>query len=219
MSETLTTFEFTHTTSNLEERNALSEEVMAAVATEGAAAVHNFLPIYHLQRAARSLYNEPWQTDESHEHGAVERHHDLIEYGFLADYPWPTASAGRDYAPEPVFNASRRITEFVASAPSAEPWSPTEIMAHRYKPEDFIARHRDYARALGYVAVLTLEGSQVFSFERDSGEVASVDMQPGTLTIMRGYQPSTAKPRPYHWVEAATEDRFAISLREMRKSW
>lgn len=83
--------------------------------------------------------------------------------------------------------------------------TPTEVMA--------AVAHE------GAVAVLTLEGSQDFFFERDNGEVTRVDMQPGTLTIMRGYQPNTEKPRPYHWVAPALDRRLAISLRQMRMDW
>lgn len=211
MSETLTSLEFDAAVSPV--------KAMEVVALEGAVAIHNFLPPMHLWRAARVLEREPWQTDSNNRDGEVHRRHDLIQYGFSADHPWPVATAGTPYAPEPIFTTARRISDFVSKAPNVN-WKPNEIMGHRYNPGDFIDKHRDYARALGFVAVLTLEGSQEFFFERDAaGEEARIEMNPGTLTIMRGFQAGEAKPRPLHWVGPAPDRRLAISLRQMRMDW
>ena len=211
MSETFSGIEFNKQTTT-------AAEVMDAVANEGAVAVHDFLPLNHLQRASRVLAGADWWTDSNQESGEVHREHDLVRFGFSSDHPWPVASANAGYAPEPIFTAAQKISEYVGDAPDV-PWHANEIIGHRYNTGDYIDKHRDYVRALGFVAVLTLEGAQDFFFERDNGDVARVDMQPGTLTIMRGYQPNTEKPRPYHWVAPALERRLAISLRQMRIEW
>lgn len=211
MSETISTLEFTKQTAD-------PLEVMDVVAKEGACAVHEFLPLNQLQRTGRALQVADWWTDKTEDADDVHRQHDLVRYGFSSQYPWPVSSAGAGFPPEPVFTAARRISEYVTSAADIN-WEPNEIIGHRYNAGDFIDRHRDYARALGFVAVLTLEGSQQFSFERDNGSIAELTMEPGTLTIMRGYQPETHAPRPYHWVAPATERRLAVSLRQMRIQW
>lgn len=210
MSETLSSIEFTKTTSPV--------EVMETVAREGAAAVHDFLPFDQLRRSARALHSASWWRDATTNPGEVHREHDLTRYGFDSEYPWPVSSVTGDFAPEPIFNAAQKIHQYVGHAAGPQ-WKPNEIMGHRYNIGDYINGHRDYIRALGYVVVLTLEGSQDFFFERDNGEEAWVDMQPGTLTIMRGHQPGSEKPRPYHWAAPAEERRLAISLRQMRMSW
>ncbi len=208
MSETFSSIEFTN--------KVTPAEAMEAVASEGAVAIHNFIPLNHLQRAARVLQYETMEMDDNAEGSKVDRHHELVQFGFSADHPWPIASGTKQFAPEPLFHAARKVSDFVTSASN---WKPNEIMGHRYNPGDFIDKHRDYASALGYVAVLTLEGSQQFFFERDNEDVSRVEMEPGTLTIMRGYEPGAEKPRPYHWVAPALERRLAISLRQMRINW
>jgi alkylated DNA repair dioxygenase AlkB len=211
MSETLSSIEFNKQTAD-------PREVMDAVAREGAVVVHDFLPLHQLQRGARALEVADWWTDETNAERTVARHHDLTRFGFSSRYPWPVAAAGAGFPPEPIFNAARRISDFVNAGAVFE-WDANEIIGHRYNEGDFIDKHRDYARALGFVAVLTLEGSQRFSFERDAGDIGEVDMNPGTLSIMRGFQPETRALRPYHWVAPATERRLAISLRQMRVEW
>jgi len=210
MSELLTSVEFNNTVTSV--------EAMRAVANEGAIAIHNFIPAQHLQRAVRVLSLADWENDNNPHNEKVDRDHDLVKYGFAADQYWPVASGAMGYAPEPVYHIARKISDFVSAAPEAN-WNANEIMGIRYQPEGFIEKHRDYAWALGYVAVLTVSGSQGFYFERDNGDETRVDMSPGTLTIMRGYQAGAEKPRPYHWVEPATEERLAVSLREVAKPW
>lgn len=193
------------------------EEVMDAVRHEGACAVENFLPEYHLRRAAQVLAYEDMIIDRTPEDSPVERRHGLSRYSYSHEYPWPPAVAGVRMPQEPVWTAARAIDRFVNDGKSD--WRPNEIIGHRYDVGDFIGKHRDYASALGYVAVLTVHGTQEFSFERDDGEVETIEMRPGTLTIMRGYDDTQPKPRPYHWVSPATERRLAISLRQMRQTW
>lgn len=210
MSETLSSIEFNNTVT--------PAEALRTVADEGAVAIHNFITPYHLQRAARVLSLADWENDNNPNNERVDRDHDLVKYGFEASQYWPVATADKGFAPEPVYQIARKISDFVAKAPDTR-WNANEIMGIRYKPEGFIEKHRDYAWALGYVAVLTVSGSQGFYFERDTGDEARVDMLPGTLTIMRGFQEGADKPRPYHWVEPATEERLAVSLREVTRPW
>ncbi len=210
MSETLSSIEFTNTVT--------SAEALHAVAEEGAIAIHNFIPHHHLQRAARVLTMADWENDNNPNNEKVDRDHDLVKYGFEASQYWPVASSSGGFAPEPVYQIARKISDFVTRAPEAH-WNANEIMGIRYNPEGYIEKHRDYAWALGYVAVLTVSGSQAFYFERDNGEEARLDMLPGTLTLMRGFQADSDKPRPYHWVEPATEERLAVSLREVTRPW
>lgn len=209
MSETLSTIEFTTTPT--------PDEAFEAVANEGAIAIHNFLPENHLLRAARVLSGEHMRTDTD-PNAKVQRRHDLIQYSYEHGKPWAPQVAGLATPPEPILGAARKIDQYIDGAEQAR-WRPNEIMGHKYNRGDFIARHRDYASALGYVAVLTLEGSQEFYFQRDNGDIANVTMEPGTLTVMRGFVPGSEKQRPYHWVEPAQGRRLAISLRQMRMDW
>lgn len=213
MSETLTYTEF--------RSSANPTDVLEAVEAEGAAAVKDFLPPYLLTRAATVLRTEQMYTDDNPLNEAVDRHHDLVQYGYSHEHPWPVAGGTGGYAPEPVFKAAQAMASYVNNAVGVE-WAPNEIMGHNYNPGDYIRAHRDSARAVGYVAVLTLLGNgQEFHFINDEGQDVGVEMRPGTLTIMRGMRRGTdAKPRPRHWVTEAPEQRLAISLRHMvAKSW
>ena len=192
-------------------------EVMRTVRQEGACAVENFVPEHHLRRAARVLAYEEMIVDRAPDGSSVERHHGLSRYSYSHEQPWTPSIAGIQLPPEPIWTAARAIDQFVNDGMSD--WQPNEIIGHRYEVGDFIGKHRDYASALGYVAVLTVDGMQEFSFERDDGEIKTIPMHPGTLTIMRGYDTTHPQPRPYHWVSPATERRLAISLRQMRQTW
>lgn len=201
--------------------SANASDVMEAVELRGAAAVSDFLPPYLLTRAANVLRSEPMYTDDNPNGEAVDRHHDLIQYGYSHEHPWPVATASGSYAPEPVYKAAQAMANYVNNAVGVQ-WAPNEIMGHNYNTGDYIRAHRDSARAVGYVAVLTLLGEgQEFHFEDDTGSDIAVPLRPGTLTIMRGMQAGAdGRPRPRHWVTEATEQRLAISLRHMApKRW
>lgn len=213
MSETLFTTEF--------RSSANASDVMEAVEAQGAAAINDFLPPYLLTRAANVLRSEPMYTDNNPLGEAVNRHHDLIQYGYSHEHPWPVSTASGGYAPEPVYKAAQAMANYVNNAVGVQ-WAPNEIMGHNYNPGDYIRAHRDSARAIGYVAVLTLLGEgQEFHFENDDGRDIGVAMRPGTLTIMRGMQRGQgSKSRPRHWVTEAPEQRLALSLRHMLpKNW
>lgn len=195
-----------------------TDDALEIIANEGALAIHNFLPADDLTRAAQSLLGESMIVDEA-THGRVHRRHGLAQYGYSQTRPWPQQVGRMTTPPEAVFRAAREIDTYVTNTGKSH-WFPNEIMGHRYDPGDFIAKHRDFTSALGYVAVLTLEGSQEFHVQRDNGEVASIMLEPGTLTLMRGYQPGSDKQRPYHSVFPTIDRRLAISLRHMRPlSW
>ena len=198
-----------------------ASHVMEGVEEHGAAVIHDFLPPHLLLRGATVLRSAAMYTDDNPRGEAVDRHHDLIQYGYAHDQPWPVATTHGGYAPEPVYKAAQAMASYVNSAEDVQ-WAPNEIMGHNYNVGDYIRAHRDSARAVGYVAVLTLLGEgQEFHFVSDEGEDVGVAMRPGTLTIMRGMQTGPgAKPRPRHWVTEATEQRLAISLRQMAlKRW
>lgn len=210
MSETLSSFEFTKTDT--------TADIMRTVANEGAVAVHGLMSEGALHRVATVLERAPFVTDDNPHNEKVNRRHDLVKYGFDADLPWPIHAPHAELAPAPVFWAARDIARYVSSDAESS-WTPNEIIGHRYEAGHFIDKHRDYRGALGFVAVLTVLGTQQFHFVRDNGEEAEVTMNPGTLTIMRGFQPDTLAPRPKHWVEPAKERRLALSLRQMRVQW
>ncbi len=191
---------------------------MEAVDREGAIAIHNFLPVNELGRASIVLAAAQMNTDSS-PHAKVQRRHDLVRYAYTHNQPWSPQLAGMEIPPEPVFTIARQIDDYVASA-SGSRWRPNEIMGHRYNFGDYIARHRDESvTAQQKVTVLTTRGDQEFYFQRDNGEIANITMRPGTLTIMRGAEPDSGKPRPYHWVEPARAQRLAIGLRQVRVGW
>lgn len=208
MNETLSSIEF--------RSSAKAADVMDVVDAEGAAAIHNFLPPYLLERAARVLAAEQMRTDNNPNNEAVDRHHDLINYGYAQGQPWPVSTSLGGYAPEPVYKIAQAIANYITGAPYTS-WDPNEITGHLYNPGDYIRRHRDSNRALGYVAVVTLSGSgQDFYVVNDDDQEVGIALEPGTLTIMRGNQPESGKRRPPHWVTEAPERRLAISLRQMR---
>lgn len=195
-----------------------AHEALGVVANEGAVAIHNFMPEASLRRASNVLTYAPMHIDESMSEKVHRRQH-MTKYAYTHNQPWSPQFAGIEIPPEPIFSAAREIDEYMASAEGSI-WRPNEIIGHRYERGDYIDKHRDFSRhAMGYIAVLTVGGSQNFYFERDNGEVASVAMEPGTLTLMRGYQPGSQKERPYHWVETAKSRRLAVSLRQVRLDW
>lgn len=206
MNETLSSIEFN--------TRIPTDDALEIIANEGALAIHNFLPANELSQAGQSLLGESMIIDETTTE-KVHRRHGLVQYGYSQNRPWPQQVGRMTSPPEAVFRAVRAIDEYVTNTGKSR-WFPNEIMGHRYDPGDFIAKHRDFASALGYVAVLTLEGSQEFHIQRDSGEMASIMLEPGTLTLMRGYQPGSDKQRPYHSVFPAKQRRLALSLRHMR---
>jgi hypothetical protein len=203
---TLSSIEFDHTVS--------ASAAMEAVESQGAVAIHDFLPEELRLAALNDLRDEPMYTDFTPENAKVERHQNLSQYGFVYGREWPESNPSMKTPPRNVHAVATYIADFVNSAENAS-WNPNEIMGHEYQRGQSIAGHRDYKRAVGFVAVGTLEGIQQFNVDLDSGETGHVFMRPGTLTLMRGYQGEAGKDRPYHSVEKATSRRLAISLRQM----
>ncbi len=212
---TLSPIEFTSTVS--------ANEAMAAVEAEGAIAIHNFLPTGLLSDLARELRSEEMYTDFANGENDIHRRQDLSRYGFAHGQNWLTPVPLMQSPPKYIHDSAQYVANFVNSADGID-WKPNEIMGHRYKTGDNLNGHRDYERAIGYVAVVTAEGMQNFYIDRDSGERAEIYMQPGTVTIMRGYRGEGGKERPFHSVEPAKQRRLAISLRQMvefksKKKW
>jgi len=178
---------------------------MEAVQTRGAAAIHNFIAVEQLQQAAELLRAEPMHLDENMA-ARVQRRQQMSAYVI-----------GSETTPDALLSLSTGIQQFVNRGDFA--WTPNEIIAHRYESNDFIGRHRDYTEAYGLVAVLTLDGMQDFYVELDNEtEPTKVTMQPGTLTMLRGFTGDPEK-RPYHWVSRPASQRTALSIRDMRHVW
>ncbi len=191
-------------------------DAVVAVQSEGACAIHDFISPAELERAAYELSFAAMVTDDETSESQVQRHHDLVQYDFSVRHAYPmNLRHGASAAPQSVYDTARTVATFIRDGDPT--WQPNEIMGHRYNRGDYIAKHRDYASALGYVAVLTLQGAQEFYFQRDNESMAKITMEPGTLTILRGEQTTGGtKRRPFHGVERAKEKRLAISLRHMR---
>lgn len=193
-----------------------AKEAMEAVEAEGAIAIHDFLPNDLRLEALREMRQEAMYTEYVVENTNVKRHQNLSRFGFAHGKSWltriPTLNAPSKY----VHDSAQYIADFVNSAEGPE-WRPNEIIGHEYRTGQFLDAHRDYKRAIGFVAVATLDGMQDFNIELDSGETANIFLKPGTVTIMRGYQGEAGRERPLHSVEPAKSRRLAFSLRQMSK--
>lgn len=178
---------------------------MEAVLARGACAIHNFATIGMLQSAAEQLRSEPMILDENMS-ARVRRRQRMSTYAL-----------GAPETPDTLATLALGIKDYVNRGDFA--WTPNEIIAHRYESDDFIEKHRDYSEAYGVVAVLTLDGIQDFYVELDGDDEATkVTMQPGTLTMLRGFTGDPEK-RPYHWVNRPMSQRTALSIRDMRDVW
>jgi alkylated DNA repair dioxygenase AlkB len=197
-------------------RDVTPARAIEAVRSEGACAIRKFLLPEALAAAAADLARARMSTDDTTEEGQVHRRHDLVRYDFSVRHHFPiNLHHDSSEAPVSVYDTAHEVAGFVRQGDPS--WQPNEVMGHRYNTGDYINKHRDYASALGYVAVLTLEGSQEFYFQRDSEQMARVRMEPGTLTLLRGAAlTGRGKRRPYHGVERAKGQRLALSLRHMR---
>lgn len=198
-------------------------EALRIVEEQGAVALHNFIPshlVHEVAREIREISQVAMYTDTTPEGHKVKRNQNLSRYGFAHGRSWLTELDQLQRPPKYSHDAAQFIANFVNSGvfgyedDDTNFWNPNEIIAHEYTVGQFIDRHRDSLRAVGVVAVGTVFGSQVFNARLDSGEVATVETKPGTLTLLRGYQGPNGKPRPEHWVDPATEQRLAISVRE-----
>lgn len=189
-----------------------SHEALEAVQSEGAIAIHNFLPPSLLAEVSRELREEQMYSKYVQGENKVNEKQDMSRYGFAHGQSWLAPTPKMQRPPKYIHDTAQFISDYVNSAEGIS-WKPNEIMGHRYKAGDYLEGHRDYERAVGYVAVVTAEGMQHFYFDRDNGEREVVYMEPGTLTLMRGNQ--EGKERPYHGVEVAKTRRLAISLRQM----
>ena len=182
-----------------------SRVAMEAVLKSGACAIRNFVTVEQLQPAAELLRSQRMLLDENMAHHVQRRQH-MSEF-----------QIGADDTPAVLASLAAKVKKYVNEGDFQ--WSPNEIIAHRYESSDFIGRHRDYTEAYGLVAVLTLDGMQDFYVELDGEEEATkVTMQPGTLTMLRGFTGDPEK-RPFHWVGRPAAQRTALSIREMRKVW
>lgn len=197
----------------------LSNEAMESVEFQGAAAIHNFGFDPMLGMVAGVLNNEQMFTDVGSESDRVKRHQDLVKYHYTSQRGPFIGRFGVKVAPVAIRSAASNIEDFISQAEDAY-WKPNEIVGHRYNIGDYISRHRDLSKtALNYVALLTVEGEQDFYVQTDNDQIQEVHMRPGTLTLMRGYNPRSQKPRPYHWVAPARQRRLAVSLRQSDNSW
>ena len=209
MSEKLISVEFE---SRVDPRIAIE-----AVRERGACAIHNFIAVENLQHAAISLRRESMRLDEDMRSN-VKRRQAMSTYALRSDpLALPLAQLEKD-APQEIAAIAAEIAGYVAKDGTI-PWRPNEVIGHQYSSNHFIDRHRDYTTAHGIVAVLTLDGLQDFYVELDDDEKATkMTMQPGTLTMLRGYN-GDAEARPYHWVDRPASSRLALSIREMHEHW
>lgn len=187
------------------DKNVSPRTAIEAVQARGACAIHSFTTIENLQRAAAFVRTQPMILDESSTARVPRRQH-MNAYAFDGES-----------TPNALTDLAVAVKSFVNKGELA--WTPNEIIAHRYQDNDFIGRHRDYSEAYGLVAVLTLDGMQDFYVELDDEpEPTKVTMQPGTLTMLRGFTCDLEK-RPYHWVDRPASQRLALSIRDMREVW
>jgi len=193
-----------------------SNEALEAVEAQGAVAIHNFLPNDLRLEALRELRQEAMYTDYLDESNGVRRNQNLSCFGFAHNKSWLTEMPVMNRPSKYVHDSAQIIADFINEADGVH-WQPNEIIGHEYKTGQFLDAHRDYKRAIGFVAVATLDGMQNFNVELDSGETKQIYMKPGTVTIMRGYQGEAGKQRPLHSVEPARCRRLAFSLRQMSK--
>lgn len=202
-------------------RTAISAtDAMGIVEAQGAVALHNFVPYSLVYEIERELREAVMITDYTPDGAKVERNQDLAHYGFSHNKSWLTTIEGLDRPPKYMHDSAQHVANFVNSGIARYDdediafWNPNEIIGHNYNVGQFIDPHRDSLRAIGFVAVETVFGSQVFNVRLDGGEVATIQTKPRTLTLLRGYQGKNGRPRPEHWVDKATEQRIAISIRE-----
>lgn len=187
------------------EKSVSPKTAMEAVLARGACAIHSFVSTEQLKSAAERLRTEPMMLDENLA-ARVQRRQRMSAYAI-----------GAGETPNELETLAQTVTNFVNKGDFA--WKPNEIIAHRYESSDFIGRHRDYTEAYGLVAVLTLDGMQDFYVELDDEkEPLKVTMEPGTLTMLRGFTGDPEK-RPYHWVDRPVSSRTALSIRDMRNVW
>lgn len=178
---------------------------LEAVVGRGACAVHNFASPHELQAAAEIVRSEKMMLDENLSANVKRRQHMGAFAMDASNVPYGIATL------------ATQVKQYVTQ--NGFQWTPNEIITHRYEKNDFIGRHRDYKEAYGLVAVLTLDGAQDFYVELDGNEEPSkIALRPGTLTMLRGFTGDPNK-RPYHWVEEATAERTALSIRDMRSVW
>lgn len=187
------------------DKNVSPTEAMEAIKNRGACAIHSFVTVERLQEAAALLRSQSMSLDMNMA-APVQRRQHMNMYAI-----------GSEDTPPALASLSSEVSEFVARG--GFDWAPNEIVGHRYESTDFIGRHRDYAEAYGLVAVLTLDGLQDFYVELDADtSPTKITMQPGTLTMLRGFTGDPAA-RPYHWVNRPASQRTAISIRDMRNAW
>lgn len=193
-----------------------AQEAIEAVEAQGAIAIHNFLPNDLRLEALRELRQEAMYTDYVDGSEGIGRNQNLSRFGFAHNQSWLAETPAMNRPSKHVHDSAQFIADFVNEYESAN-WRPNEIIGHEYRTGQFLDAHRDYKRAIGFVAVATLEGMQHFNVQLDSGETKQIYMEPGTVTIMRGYQGENGKVRPLHSVEPAKSRRLAFSLRQMTK--
>ena len=209
MIEKLSTVEF--------ETRVNPKDAMTAVRERGACAIHNFVPVDMLQAAASELRGESMRLDEdmrSH----VRRRQEMSTFALRADPLAPPLGSKERDAPPAIAELAAEVARYVATDGTID-WRPNEVIGHRYSSNHFIEKHRDYTTAHGVIAVLTLDGLQDFYVELDDEErAAKMTMQPGTLTMLRGFN-GDPEDRPYHWVGRPASTRLALSIREMHEHW
>lgn len=189
-------------------------EIASAAQREGMIAIHDFIPISYLARAAAVLMNEPMQIDNS----ALQRYHEFSTYSYDHDYPKRSNVTGFPPAPPSLFTIARHIHETVVQTKKPH-WSPNVLMGHRYDQGDFVPIHKDGAQELYYSAELTVDGEQGMYFKRVNGIAYRFVARPGTLTLIRGFTPNTPTQvhnGPAHWVDPAPARRLALSLHQLR---
>ena len=90
------------------------------------------------------------------------------------------------------------------------------MLAQRYAPgARGISPHRDHLRYQGLVAILTLAGQARFLLCKDRAgtDPQVVPIPAGSLLLLRAPGFAGRQDRPYHALEAVTQERLSLGLR------
>jgi alkylated DNA repair dioxygenase AlkB len=186
------------------------DPLIEVIQHEGAVALHNFLSSSELTRTARVLNSLPFEPTTHPQRNARQRYEPL-HYHYAHERPEEFYEDETVVAPpQALFTAAQHIDRYVGAA-QYNRWAPNELIANRFEVGDSKAKHLDHATALGYIALLTAEGSQEFYFQRNNGNTFHFLMQPGTLVLFRGFSPNGQR-RPYHWTAPAQVPRLSLTL-------